>query len=105
MTPKQKLIDKYNSDGSSGRVNKLLSLSHLLAIEQNNLIQEASDILQEHRLLMGELKMLHTKFENAANDYFNNFGTLIKDDSVRLDMCDDYDSISKIIRSWGKIED
>lgn len=25
--------------------------------------------------------------------------------AVRLDMWDDYDSISKIIRSWGKIED
>lgn len=105
MEPKQKLVEKYRNDGSSDKVNKLLSASHLLAIEQNNLIQEVSDILEAHGLLIGELKMLHTRFEEAANRYFNNFGMLIDGDAVRIDMWEDYDNFNKLFREWAKIND
>ena len=46
-------------DGSIDRMNMLLSAAHLLNCEANSLVEEASDIMQERGLLLGQLKKMH----------------------------------------------
>lgn len=59
MKPKKKIIDAAIANGSIDRLNMLLSAAHLLNCEANNLVEEASDLMAENSLLLGDLKKLH----------------------------------------------
>ena len=56
MKPKKKIIDAAIANGSIDRLNMLLSAAHLLNCEANNLVEEASDLMAENSLLLGDLK-------------------------------------------------
>lgn len=59
MKPKKKIIDAAIANSSIDRLNMLLSAAHLLNCEANNLVEEASDLMAENSLLLGDLKKLH----------------------------------------------
>ena len=75
MKAKQALIQRAVKNGAIEKVNKLLSAAHILNCEANSLIEEASDILRENGLLIGELKKYHTDFVKCADRYFTEFAT------------------------------
>ena len=67
MKPKKKIIDAAIANGSIDRLNMLLSAAHLLNCEANNLVEEASDLMAENSLLLGDLKKLHNDFVKVAD--------------------------------------
>ena len=62
MKPRKQLIDAAVANGSIDRMNMLLSAAHLLNCEANSLVEEASDLMAENGLLLGNLKKLHNDF-------------------------------------------
>lgn len=56
MKPRKQLIDAAIANGSIDRMNMLLSAAHLLNCEANSLVEEASDLMAENGLLLGDLK-------------------------------------------------
>lgn len=54
MKPKKEVVDRAIANGAMNQVNNLLSAAHLLMCESNNLIDEASEVLKENGLLIGE---------------------------------------------------
>ena len=56
MKPRKQLIDAAVANGSIDRMNMLLSAAHLLNCEANSLVEEASDLMAENGLLLGDLK-------------------------------------------------
>ena len=86
MLPKKKLVDAAIADGSMDRMNMLLSAAHLLNCEANNLVEEASDIMAEKNLLLGDLKKLHSDFVRCADRYFREFATLVTTETAKMDM-------------------
>ena len=104
MTPKKQLIDRAVANGSIERLNQLLSASHILICESNTLVEEASDLMAANGLLLGELKMLHNRFTQAADRYFREFAAMVTTERQKMDMFSDMDDFDEYFRSWAKLD-
>lgn len=102
MKPKKNLIEAAIADGSISRMNLLLSAVQILLCEAKDLSDEASDIMAEKGLLIGNIKKFHKDFERCADRYFKEFSTLVETEKSKLDMFSDLESFDKIFRSWAK---
>ena len=96
-------IDAAISNGNIDRMNMLLSAAHLLNCEANNLVEEASDLMAENGLLLGDLKKLHNDFVRVADKYLKEFATLVTTDTAKMDMFSDLDGFDKSFRKWAKV--
>ena len=103
MKPKKDLIDQANADGSMDRLNQLLSASHILLCESNNLVEEASDLMQEKGLMLGILKKRHNDLVKCADAYFREFAGMITEDKTKMAMFSDMDDFDKSFRQWAKV--
>lgn len=103
MKPRKQLIDAAVANGSIDRMNMLLSASHLLNCEANSLVEEASDLMTENGLLLGNLKKLHNDFVRVADKYFKEFATLVTTDTAKMDMFSDLDGFDSAFREWAKV--
>lgn len=103
MRPKKQLIEAAQKDGSMTRLNQLLSASHILLCEANSLVEEASDLMLERGLMLGEIKRLHTRFVQSADAYFKEFSSMVTTDKSKMDMFGDMDSFDAYFREWAKI--
>ena len=103
MIPKKNLIEAAQADGSMDRLNQLLSASHILLCESNNLIEEASDLMNQHGLLLGMLKKRHNDLVKASDNYFSEFASMITTDKSKMDMFSDMDDFDEKFRRWAKI--
>lgn len=102
MKPKRTLIEKSIDDGSMDRLNQLLSASHILLCESNNLVEEASDLMSERGMMLGLLKKRHNDLVKCADAYFKEFGAMITEDKSKMDMFGDLDDFDQSFRAWAK---
>ena len=84
-------------------MNQLLSAAHILHCEANAFVEEASEVMREYGLLLGNLKQLHTSFVKAADRYFTEFASMVETDKAKMDMFTDMDEVDKIFRDWAKL--
>lgn len=103
MRPKKQLIEAAQKDGSMTRLNQLLSASHILLCEANSLVEEASDLMLEQGLMLGEIKQLHNRFVQSADNYFKEFASMVDTESRKMDMFGDMDSFDAYFREWAKV--
>nr|DAM29584.1 MAG TPA: hypothetical protein [Caudoviricetes sp.] len=103
MKPKKQLIDAAIANGSMDRMNMLLSAAHLLNCEANNLVEEASDLMTNNGLLLGDLKKLHNDFVRVADRYFKEFATLVGTEKSKMDMFSDLEGFDSTFRKWAKV--
>lgn len=101
MKPKKAVVDRAIANGAMNQVNNLLSAAHLLMCESNNLIDEASEVLKENGLLIGELKKYHSDATERLDRYLTEFATMIQGASVN-DMFEDLEAFDKAYRKWTK---
>lgn len=102
MKPKKQLIEAAILDGSMDRLNQLLSATHILLCESNNLIEEASDLMAEKGMMLGMLKKRHNDLVKASDNYFKEFASMITTDKSKMDMFSDMDDFDKSFRAWAK---
>lgn len=103
MKPKKTLIEKSIADGSMDRLNQLLSASHILLCEANNLTEEASDLMSERGLMLGMLKKRHNDFIKCADAYFKEFASMVPEDKSKMEMFGDLDDFDQSFRAWAKV--
>lgn len=103
MKPKKNLIEAAVANGSMDRMNMLLSAAHLLNCEANSLVEEASDVMAQNGLLLGDLKKLHNDFVRVADKYFKEFATLVGTEKSKMDMFSDLEGFDKAFRKWAKV--
>lgn len=103
MKPNKQLIDAAIANGSMDRMNMLLSAAHLLNCEANNLVEEASDLMTDNGLLLGDLKKLHNDFVRVADRYFKEFATLVGTEKSKIDMFSDLEGFDSASRKWAKV--
>lgn len=103
MKPRKQLIDAAVANGSIDRMNMLLSAAHLLNCEANSLVEEASDLMAENGLLLGDLKKLHNNFVKSADLYFLEFSSLVKTEKSKMDIFRDMDDFDAKFREWAKL--
>lgn len=103
MKPKKNLIEAAVANGSMDRMNMLLSAAHLLNCEANSLVEEASDVMSQNGLLLGDLKKLHNDFVRVADKYFKEFAILVVTEKSKMDMFSDLDGFDSAFREWAKV--
>lgn len=103
MKPKKNLIEAAVANGSMDRMNMLLSAAHLLNCEANGLVEEASDVMAQNGLLLGDLKKLHNDFVRVADKYFKEFAILVVTEKSKMDMFSDLDGFDSAFREWAKV--
>ena len=103
MKVKQIFIKNAIENGSVERMNILLSAAHILNCLANQYAEEASDLMFENGLLLGRLKMLHNNFVKSADMYFREFAGMIFNESTKMNMFADMESLDEAFRVWSKI--
>lgn len=103
MKPKQTLIKQATANGSMDRMNQLLSAAHILHCEANNLVEEASDLMLSHGLMLGMLKKRHSDLTKSADVYFKEFASMVCTDKSKMDMFSDLDDFDQSFRKWAKV--
>ena len=103
MKPKKHLIDRAQANGSIYRLNQLLSASHILLCEANSLLEEASDLMAANGLMLGGLKQMHNRFTQAADLYFQEFGSMVETEQQKMSMFRDMDGFDDLFRKWSKL--
>lgn len=103
MKPKKNLIEQAQKDGSMDRLNSLLSASHILLCEADNLIEEGADLMADKGLMLGKLKKLHKDFVRSADAYFKEFAEMVTTDSSKMEMFGDLDDFDSRFRIWARI--
>lgn len=103
MKPKEFLIKNAIENGSVERLNILLSAAHILSCLANQYAEEAADLMLENGLLLGRLKMLHNNFVRSADMYFREFAGMIFNESTKMNMFSDMESLDEVFREWSKI--
>ena len=103
MKPKKNLIGIAQADGSMDRLNQLLSAAHILLCESNNLVEEASDLMQERGLMLGMLKKRHNDLVKYSDACFKEFSSMITEDNSKMEMFSDMDDFDQYFRKWAKV--
>lgn len=103
MKPRKELIEQAQANGSMDRLNLLLSASHILLCEANNLIEEASDLMSAQGLLIGTIKKKYGDFLRVSDAYFKEFASLITTEQSKMDMFGDMDDFDNKFRAWAKV--
>lgn len=103
MKPKEIFIKNAIENGSIERLNILLSAAHILNCLANQYADEAADLMLENGLLLGRLKMLHNNFVRSADMYFKEFAGMIFNESTKMNMFNDLESLEKAFLEWSKI--
>lgn len=104
MKARKETIRRAVENGSLVKVNRLLSAAHLLHCEANNLIEEASDTLQENGLLVGSLKKYHNDVLYRYDRYFKDFAEMIVGEECKTAFWRDMEAFGKMFREWAKID-
>jgi len=103
MLPKKEIVYRAFADGTIDKANQLLSAVHILNLEANALVEEASDTLAAAGLQLGELKKLHSDFVKCADRYFHEFAMMVTTEEKKMDMFTDMDSFDGLFRKWAKL--
>lgn len=103
MKPRKNLIETAQKEGAIDRMNQLLSAAHILNCEANAFVEEASDVMRNYGLLLGNLKQLHSSFVKAADRYFSEFASMVETEQAKMHMFSDMEEVDKIFRDWAKL--
>lgn len=102
MIPKKRIIEAAQAKGVFERVTGLVSAAYMLTSEANTLIEESADILNDHGLLLGDLKRLHSDFVRCADRYFNEYSKMGQDGAV-MDYFTDLEQFDTDFRKWAGV--
>lgn len=105
MKPPKEIIERARRNGSIDRASLLLSAAYLLNTEASNIVEEASDLLKENGMLLGELRRLHNAFTRSADMYFRCFADMIRESGQGDAYFKDLEEFDRFFRKWAKLEE
>ncbi len=104
MLPSKKIVDRAFENGTIDKVGRLLSAAHILNMEADMLVDEASDTLEKAGLRIGMLKKLHSDFIKRFDRYCSEFARMIPSKEMKQNMFNDLEDFDKKFRRWAAIE-
>ena len=103
MRPKKEFIERLKNDRTLDRINNVLSLAYLLQSKAYMLYDEADELLRNGGLLMGETKKYSNKLRKSFDEYFNDFKSLITNESTLKSYFKDLDDFSRMVHVWAEL--
>ena len=67
-------------------------------------MEEASDLLKENGMLLGEIRRLHNAFTRSADMYFRCFAGMIRESGQGDAYFKDLEEFDRFFRKWAKLE-
>lgn len=105
MMPKKSVLEKAQKAGAVDKAAFLLSLSYVVMAAANNFFEEASDIIGDYGLNLGELKQAHGAFLKTADRYFNEFSGMFSKDCPVADFFGDLEVLQAMVREWARADE
>ena len=91
--PKKKFIDAAQADGTMAEVSRLLSASYLMANLMWSFFDDATELLKNHGLLLGDMSRVTGRLNYSFKEYIAVYRDVFRDQSAQLDFAADFDTM------------
>lgn len=104
--PKKKFIDAAQADGTMAEVSRLLSASYLMANLMWSFFDDATELLKNHGLLLGDMSRVTGRLNYSFKEYINVYRDVFRDQSAQLDFAADFDTMkAAVIKSLNQVDE
>ena len=91
--PKKKFIDAAQADGTLAETSRLLSASYLMANLMWSFFDDATELLKNHGLLLGDMSRATGRLNYSFKEYIAVYRDVFRDQSAQLDFAADFDTM------------
>ena len=103
--PKKKFIDAAQADGTLAETSRLLSASYLMAYLMWSFFDDATELLKNHGLLLGDMSRATGRLNYSFKEYIAVFRDVFRDQSAQLDFAADFDTMkAAVIKALNQVE-
>lgn len=95
--PKKKLIDAAVADGSLAEATRLISASYLMGNLCWSFMDDATEQLKKHGLLLGDISRVTGKMNFAFKDYIAVYRDIFRDYDNQMKFAEDFDSMKAAV--------
>lgn len=95
--PKKKLIDAAVADGSLAEATRLISASYLMGNLCWSFMDDATEQLKKHGLLLGDISRATGKMNFAFKDYIAVYRDIFRDYDNQMKFAEDFDSMKAAV--------
>lgn len=104
--PKKKLVDAATADGTMAEVSRLLSASYLMANLMWSFFDDATELLKNHGLLLGDMSRATGRLNYSFKEYIAVFRDVFRDQSAQLDFAADFDTMKgAVLKALNQLEE
>ena len=104
--PKKKFIDAAQADGTMAEVSRLLSASYLMANLMWSFFDDATELLKNHRLVLGDMSRATGRLNYSFKEYIAVYRDVFRDQSAQLDFAGDFDTMkAAVIKALNQVDE
>ena len=104
--PKKKFIDAAQADGTLAETSRLLSASYLMANLMWSFFDDATELLKNHGLLLGDMSRVTGRLNYSFKEYITVFRDVFRDKSTQLDFAADFDTMkAAVIKALNQLDE
>ena len=104
--PKKKFIDAAQADGTIAEVSRLLSASYLMANLMWSFFDDATELLKNHGLLLGDMSRVTGRLNYSFKEYIAVYRDVFRDQSAQLDFAADFDIMkAAVIKALNQVDE
>lgn len=104
--PKKKFIDAAQADGTLAETSRLLSASYLMANLMWSFFDDATELLKNHGLLLGDMSRVTGRLNYSFKEYIAVYRDVFRDQSAQLDLAADFDTMkAAVIKALNQVDE
>ena len=104
--PKKKFIDAAQADGTLAETSRLLSASYLMANLMWSFFDDATELLKDHGLLLGDMSRATGRLNYSFKEYIAVYRDVFRDQSTQMDFAGDFDTMKgAMLKALNQLEE
>ena len=104
--PKKKLVDAATADGTMAEVSRLISASYLMANLMWSFFDDATELLKNHGLLLGDMSRVTGRLNYSFKEYIAVYRDVFRDQSAQMDFAGDFDTMKgAVLKALNQLEE
>ena len=104
--PKKKIIDTATADGTMAEVSRLISASYLMANLMWSFFDDATELLKNHGLLLGDMSRATGRLNYSFKEYIAVYRDVFRDQSAQMDFAADFDTMKgAVLKALNQLDE
>lgn len=95
--PKKKFIDAAVADGSLAEATRLISASYLMGNLCWSFMDDATEQLKKHGLLLGDMSRATGRLNYSFKEYIAVYRDVFRDQSAQMNFAEDFDNMKAAV--------